>query len=208
MTEVTLSYAAVIERLRSAYDGSAAERDSFGRANWKMVEREHFLERLRAEGKLRLLELGGGTGQDSLFFKGQGINVVATDLSPNMVELCREKGLDAREMDFLSLAFPPGSFDACYAFNSLLHVPNADLGRVFSEIATILKPGALVYFGQYGGDGFEGILPDDWHNPKRFFSFRTDEQILEVVDCHFEVLDFHVVEASDHFQSLTLRVPT
>jgi SAM-dependent methyltransferase len=35
---------------------------------------------------MRLLELGAGTGQDSLFFQENGLAVVATDLSPRMVE--------------------------------------------------------------------------------------------------------------------------
>jgi SAM-dependent methyltransferase len=202
-----MRYADVVEHLQSAYDASAAERDQGDKSPWKLTERRAFLERVRAEGKTRLLEIGAGTGQDSLFFLEHGLSVVATDLSPEMVARCRAKGLEAHTMDFLRLNFPPESFDACYAFNCLLHVPNADMPSVLEAIREVLKRGALLYVGQYGGEPFEGISPDDWHDPPRFFSFRSDQQIRAFVEPHFELLDFHTVEDRRHFQSLTLRKP-
>src|SRR5262245_30530792 len=199
-------YADIASQLRSAYDGSAAERDAGIKEDWKLAERQAFLERLRHEGCMRLLEVGAGTGQDSLYFKEHGVGVVATDLSAQMVARCRAKGLDAYVMDFLQLDFPPGSFDAGYAFNCLLHVSNADLPEVLAAIRKVLKLGGLFYAGLYGGEPFEGVHPDDLHKPPRFFSFRTDDQIRGFVEPLFEVLDFHVVEGH-HFQALTLRVP-
>lgn len=52
------------------------------------------MERIRFDGRRSLVELGAGTGHDSLFFKEQGLDVVAIDISPRMVEHCRAKGLD------------------------------------------------------------------------------------------------------------------
>lgn len=202
-----ICYAHVIEELRSAYQGSAAERDEAIKPGWSVAERDTFLKRLRAESKGRLLEIGAGTGQDALLFQDHGLSVVATDLSPEMVARCRAKGLEAHAMDFLQLEFPPSSFDACYAFNCLLHVPNSDLPRTLTAIRKVLAPGALLYIGVYGGEPFEGVLPDDWHNPPRFFSFRSDDQIRDLVESHFELIDFHVVKEGAHFQALTLRVP-
>jgi hypothetical protein len=90
--------------------------------------------------------------------------------------------------------------------NSLLHVPNADLPSALAAIHRSLRPGALFYLGVYGGtEPFEGVLPTDWHVPKRFFSFRTDSQLLAAVEPHFLVEDFHVVEEDLYFQALTLR---
>lgn len=199
-------YERLIEELRAAYDGSAAQRDAVSKPPWKLAERAGFLDRLRSEGGTRLLEIGAGTGQDGLFFQQSGISVVATDLSSEMVDRCRAKGLEAHTMDFLHLDFPPGSFDAVYAFNCLLHVPNADLPRALSAVHAVLSPDGLFFLGAYGGEPFEGVAPDDWHDPPRFFSFRTDEQLEAFVRERFEVLDFHVVESDgNRFQSLTLR---
>ncbi|MDR3034427.1 MAG: class I SAM-dependent methyltransferase [Kitasatospora sp.] len=197
------------ESLRTAYDGAVEHRDRTQKEPWKITERAGFLRRLQGENCRRLLELGAGTGQDSAFFAGHGLQVVATDLSPQMVARCREKGLDARVMDFLHLDFPAGSFDAAYALNSLLHVPNADLPAILEVIASVLRPGGLFFLGVYGHDpAQEGPLDDGIHHPPRFFSWRTDEQIQQFARGCFDIVDFHVVGLGQrHFQSLTLRRP-
>src|ERR1700722_3394098 len=116
--------------LRSSYDAGAQRRDDQGKQAWKLAEREAFAATLAAEGLSGLLEIGAGTGQESLFFAGRGLQVVATDASPAMVARCAAKGLDARVMDFAGLDFPDASFDAVHAMNCLLHVPNAELPAV------------------------------------------------------------------------------
>lgn len=203
-------YEELLGSLRAAYDRGAEFRENLEKKPWKLAERSAFLALVQWEGAQRLLEVGAGTGQDSSFFASEGLSVVATDLSPAMVEYCREKGLDARVVDVLALDFPPASFDAVYSVNCLLHVPNVDLPRALSTIAAVLRPGGLFYLGLWGGgESSEGILERDQHVPKRFFSFRTDEQIQSYVTEFFEVVDFHVVTTEDpeRFQSLTLRRP-
>lgn len=202
----TETYADLIHDLRSAYDRTAAERDLYEKEEWKLVERRRFLDRLRQERKSRLLEVGAGTGQDSIFFQENGLAVVATDPSPGMVERCRMKGLEAYVMDVQGLSFPPESFDAAFALNCLLHVPNAEMDAALEAIQVPLAPGALLYVGVYGGADVEGVLADDWHEPKRFFSFRSNENLVRMVEPRFEIVDFHVVPTGKRlFQALTLR---
>ena len=134
---------------------------------------------------------------------------MATDLSPDMVTHCRAKGIDAHVMDFLNLDFPAGSFDAVYALNCLLHVPNRDFPAVLSAIAGLLRPGGLFFLGVYGGtENTEGPSPDDSLVPARFFSWRTDDRLQAfATESGFTIVDFHTVDVgSGHrFQSLTLR---
>ena len=205
VTPVVVRYEDVVGSLRTAYDGGAARRDRMDKTPWKLAERAAFLRRLRDQRCTRLLEIGAGTGQDSLYFQDHGLEVIATDLSPTMVAYCREKGIDARVMDFLHLTFPPASFDAAYALNCLLHVPNADLPAVLQAIHGLLRPGGLFFLGVYGGQSDEGPAVDDVHDPPRFFSWRTDEQIQQFARQFFDIVDFHIVEHDEiHFQSLTL----
>lgn len=203
-------YAQVIEDLRRTYDASAVARDAGAIASWKQVERETFLARLRAAGARRLLEIGAGPGHHGAWFRNQGLDVVCTDLSPEMVQLARAKGLDARVMDFLSLDFD-AELDAVFALNCLLHVPKADLPRVLAAVRRALRPGGLFYYGVYGGESFEGVWPDDRLDPPRFFAFYTDRELLNAVLGPFDLLDFHRVnppeDTRDYFQSLTLRRP-
>jgi SAM-dependent methyltransferase len=206
--DLNVRYDEVLGPLRVAYDGRAGWRDGLAKEPWKVAERQAFRDRLTPGA--RLLEIGAGTGQDSAAFQQEGLAVVAVDLSPAMVEHCRAKGIEAHVADFLRLDVPAGSFDAVYAMNCLLHVPNSDLPAVLAAIRAVLRPGGLFFLGVYGGtESAEGPVDADEHVPPRFFSWRTDEQLLGFATVGFEVVDFHTVGAGRgrRFQSLTLRRP-
>jgi SAM-dependent methyltransferase len=205
-----VDYQLVRENLRRAYDGAADRRDRKHKEPWKLAERAAFLRRMQQDNCTRMLEIGAGTGQDSLFFARHGLDVVATDMSPAMVAKCQEKGLDAQVMDFSQLSFPTQSFDAVHAMNCLLHVPNAELPAVLASIARVLRPGGLFFLGVYGGEQpAEGPAEWDDHVPARFFAWRTDDQIMQFARESFEIVDFHIAQADTQyrFQSLTLRRP-
>lgn len=205
---MSIRYGDVLAGLRQAYDGGAAERETHDKEPWKVAERAAFEARLHAEGRRSLLELGAGTGQDSRHFMDAGFEVVAVDLSPEMVARCRAKGVDARVADFLDLDLPEQSVDAVYALNCLLHVPDADLPAVLDDIHRVLAPGGLFFLGVWGGRHHEGVLDTDRHEPRRFFAWRTDDALLAFAQRSFEVEDFHTVAVGEfRFQSLTLRRP-
>ena len=195
--------------LIESYNNHAQERDTYAMDAWKVEERANFLILLQSKNKRSLLEIGAGTGRDSKFFQDVGMNVTCIDLSPEMIKLCQQKGLSAHEMDMTDLDFPPDSFDAVYALNSLLHIQKADFRIVLENVRKILKPSGLFYLGVYGSDEeFEGVWEQDAYNPKRFFSFHTDEGIQKITSEVFELLYFkHIpVEGSrTHFQSLILE---
>lgn len=203
-------YGEVTERNRAAYgESEASRRDGNAKSHWKVDERAAFLDRLRVADARTLLEVGSGTGQDSVYFQQEGLEVTAIDLSPSMVERTRAKGIKADVRDVLDLGFPEASFDAAYSMNTLLHVPNSDLGAALTSIRAVLVPGGLFYLGVFGGEQEEGIAREDQHVPARFFSFRSDRQLLEYAEGAFEVLDFHVYDdhAGIRFQALTLVRP-
>ena len=204
-----MSYQQVITDLQKAYSRESARgRDQAGKEEWKVAERQAFLALLQQEGKRTLLEVGAGTGIDGLFFQHNGLNVVCTDLSPAMVELCRGKGLEAYAMDFLSLDFPPASFEAIYALNCLLHVPTNDLPAVLGKLQSLLCPGGLFFLGVYGGFEEEGIRESDWHQPPRFFAHHTDDFMKQAVSLFFEIVSFTTIPFENvawHFQSMVLR---
>lgn len=56
---------------------------------------------------------------------------------------------------------------------------------------------------------FEGVWPDDSHEPKRFFSYHTDEGIQQAVRSYFTPLSFRRIVVEDAsrpaFQALLLR---
>jgi SAM-dependent methyltransferase len=92
----------------------------------------------------RILEVGCGWGElGEWLARETGAEVVATDLSPHMVSLARERGLGASIADVQALPFADGAFDVVVAAWMLYHVP--DLDRGLAEIARVLRPaGRLV----------------------------------------------------------------
>ena len=193
-----------------SYNSQAEQRNRSEIEAWKAEERTGFLHLLKTEHKQSLLEVGAGHGRDSQFFQDNGFQVICIDLSPEMVKLCQQKGLNARLMDMIHLDFADESFDAVYSLNCLLHLPKKELPIVLKNIKRVLKPEGLFFLGVYGGYDFEGIWEKDTYTPKRFFSFYSDEGLRQVVTESFPLLAFKQISsgAGDlHFQSLILRKP-
>ncbi|MEC1521039.1 class I SAM-dependent methyltransferase [Neobacillus niacini] len=197
------------EKIADSYNQNAKERDLYILQDWKVNEREIFLGKLKTNKCLNLLEIGAGAGKDSLYFKEQGLITTSTDISPEMVKLCKEKGLNAKVMDFAHLAFPDDHFDSIWALNCLLHVSKKDIKNVLLEIRRVLKPSGIFYMGVYGGENHDGIWEEDSYTPKRFFSFFEDNSIKELLSEFFTIDYFHVVPKEIvggpfHFQSIIL----
>lgn len=196
--------------LVQAYNNTAEERDQTRVSSWKQDLRWTFLSSLQEEGRSNLIDIGAGTGVHALFFQEQGLDIHCIDLSPVLVEKCREKGLSSQVLSVLDLAQVSRTFDAAFAMNSLLHIPSRLLGKALSNIAGVLEAGGLFYWGQYGGEKREGIYEKDTYQPKRFFSLLPDQQIQEFAEVDFTLEGFNRILLDDtyplHFQSLLLRV--
>jgi len=96
-----------------------------------------------AAGPRRILEVGCGWGELAEWLgRETGAEVVAVDLSPRMVELARERGVDASVADVQELPFADGEFDVVVAAWMLYHVP--DLDRGIAELARVLRPGGTL----------------------------------------------------------------
>ena len=81
------------DRHSQIYDQYALSRDGDDIAEWKAVERKKFLDYLISENKQTLLEIGCGHGRDSQYFAEHDLNVLCTDVSSKMIELCKNKRL-------------------------------------------------------------------------------------------------------------------
>ena len=206
-------YKEIKKSLSETYDKKSGDRNKNPMESWKIKERDIFYSYLKNENKVSLLEIGAGPGRDSLFFHEKGMETLSTDLSPESIELCKEKGLEAKVMSFDHLTIPENQYDAIWALNCLLHVPKRELPNVLKEINRVLKPEGLFYMGVYGGENHEGIWAEDHYEPKRFFSFFEDETIKEVLSKVFTIEKFtcvpkEVIGGKFHFQSIILRKTT
>lgn len=102
-----------------------------------------------------ICELGGGTGEDALYFLHQGHSVVILDISQfalqKAIDKATEAGLDnhieARQIDFgyQTLPLNSDSINIAYSRISLNYFPREQTIKVFSEIFRVLKPGGKAY---------------------------------------------------------------
>jgi ubiquinone/menaquinone biosynthesis C-methylase UbiE len=98
----------------------------------------------------RLLDLGCGAGENSVYFAKQGAHCVATDYSPGMVEvalkLAASNGvqIEGRTANAMALDFPDNTFDLVYASNLLHHIPDPKIA--LKEMHRVLKPGGKACF--------------------------------------------------------------
>jgi len=153
----------------------------------------------------RLLELGGGTGDDAIHLLERGYRVTVTDGSPQMVELATQK---VREAGFGSELAPVRQlvleeiasfaadraggrdepFDGVYSnFASLNCIP--DIGVLAEPLARLVRPGgsgALVIFGPLSiGEIVVEMLRG---RPRAAFRrFRTGPAPARLGGEHFEV---------------------
>jgi SAM-dependent methyltransferase len=201
------------QQLRTAYDADAERRVTGGdsREVWKLDARTNFASLAKQEGKKTILEIGAGAGHDSAYFQSQGFEVLATDLSPQMVEACKRNGVKAQVLDLYELASLGRKFDAIYSLNVLLHVPREDLRRVLHGIHEALTPNGLFFYGVYSGVEKEETFTDPSKmNLPRFFSFLADDTLEEVASEEFDIIDskaisFEKYKDGLHFLSLLLR---
>jgi ubiquinone/menaquinone biosynthesis C-methylase UbiE len=148
------------------------------------------VEELRPE---RVLEVGCGMGEFAERVRREtGAEVVATDLSPRMVELTRERGIDASVADVEELPFADGEFDCAAANWMLYHV--ADLDRALAELRRVLRPGGVLVATTIGAEH----MADVWElvgfgTPLRQFS---RENGAEHLARHFARVEQRDVDAT------------
>jgi len=105
----------------------------------------------------RVLDVGCGLGEFGQRVQDElAAEVVAIDLSPRMVALSRQRGLDARVGDIEHLELEDASFDCVVANWVLYHVP--DLERGLRELVRVLEPGGRLVAGTLG----DGNLREVW----------------------------------------------
>jgi SAM-dependent methyltransferase len=122
----------------------------------------------------RVLEVGCGMGQlAQRMHEELDAVVVAVDQSERMVELTRERGVDARVADVQKLPFGDGEFDCAVAAWMLYHV--ADVERALDELARVLRPaGRLVAVTNYS-DHLRELRELVGQEPRTSWTFRGEE---------------------------------
>lgn len=159
--------------------------------------REVAFEAVREVEPEAVLEVGCGEGELGARIRDElAVELIAIDQSARMVELARQRGIDARVGDVQDLPFEDESFDVAIAAWVLFHVP--DLDRGIGELARVLGPGgrlvAVTNYGDHVVEMFDLAGATQWELPFR------GENGAELLKRHFAR-----VETRDASGTVTVR---
>lgn len=136
---------------------------------------------------MRVLDVGAGTGNAALPAAAAGADVVATDVTPELLDVgerrARERGLTLRWQvaDAQALPFADDEFDAVLSCIGAMFAP--DQHATARELLRVCRPGGVVVManwtpdggvgrffelvGRYGPGGADGPSPLEWGVPAR-----------------------------------------
>ena len=112
-----------------------------------------FVERFGAG--LDVLEVGCGTGLILQRIQRFARSARGVDLSPGMLALARERGIDVHEGSATALPFPDRSFDVACSFKVLAHV--REIETALAEMVRVVRPGGHVLAEFYNPLSFRGL---------------------------------------------------
>lgn len=107
---------------------------------------------------IRVLDVAAGNGNFALAAARRGAAVIASDLTPRMLELGRERAaregvaIEWVEANAEELPFEDGSFDLVASVFGAMFAARAD--RSAAELFRVAQPGALVAMANYSRSGF------------------------------------------------------
>ncbi len=142
-----------MQEIERAFSGAAGKYDeqftntSIGRLQRNRVW-NYLNKNISSTDHPRVLELNCGTGEDAKWLASKGFRVVATDLSPQMVEAAKQKNSGSNSITFQVCSFSqivdrfaPGSFDFVFSnFGGLNCISEQEIRLLTEQISLLLRP--------------------------------------------------------------------
>jgi SAM-dependent methyltransferase len=113
------------------------------------LENQFILARMGDLRGKKLLDIGAGLGESSIYFALRGAQVTAIDISPMMIEkvvtLGKQYGVEVegRVSDGEELNVPSNQYDVIYLANTIHHLQNRS--ALFEQMLRALKPGGFFF---------------------------------------------------------------
>ncbi len=148
-----------------------------------------YIERyLKPDGKI--LDLGAGAGEYSLYFAKKGFDVTAVELAENNVKAFRRKLEDGVPITLIHgnacdlSAFEDGTFDTVLMLGPLYHLCRAeDRSKCIREALRVMKPDGTAFFAFISNDMV--VLTELAHRPHFFKENSYDHDTFKVEDFPF-----------------------
>ena len=154
-----------------------------------------YIERYLTPGA-KILDVGAGAGEYSLYFARKGYDVSALELSPANIEAFRRKLTPADKVELVQgnavdlSRYADESFDAVFLFGPLYHLHSEDdRQKCIAEAKRVCKRGGKLFFAFISNDFV--ILTEFSYRPDYFTAGDYDKDTFKLCDFPFV---FHTVE--------------
>jgi SAM-dependent methyltransferase len=151
---------------------------------------------------VEVLDVGAGGGNASIPAARSGAKVTASDLTPELFDVGRQRAADAGveiewvEADAEDLPFPDASFDRVLSAIGAMFAPRHQV--VADELARVCRPGGMVVMGNWTPEGLTGQMfklngsymppPPDYASPPTLWG--SEDHVRELFAPHGLELGF------------------
>lgn len=110
-----------------------------------------FVDQLKENGLKNVLDLGCGTGRNTIYMANRGLKITATDISEKGLDITRKKaeklGYDIKTSrhDMRSMPFKDNSFEAVLCSWVSGHGTHEDMVNHAREMLRVVQPGGLIF---------------------------------------------------------------
>ncbi len=157
----------------------------------------------------RILDVGAGAGEYSLYFSGQGFSVCALELAEANIEAFRKKiqpnmDLELNQGNAVDLSrYPDKAFDVVLLFGPLYHLHSEqDRKRAVSEARRVLKDDGTMFFAFIQNDMV--ILTEFLYDDKFFLGDTYNHDTFKLEDFPFVFL--HLDQCRNLLTSEKIRI--
>jgi len=193
------------EKTFNTHSESYEERTKDYLKNCLQKEADLFLSLLKGKD---IIDLGAGPGRDAIYFKEKEFNVLCIDISDNMLNLCRKKGLKTMKLDITNIKKLNTKFDGVWSYTTLHLMPKKEFIVLLPKIKSILKTGGIFFLGLPEGEKVEGWKENEIKFPgtKRWYTPYKKEELEEILNKHFKIIFFSRTKAINLDKSKNKRI--
>ncbi|MFJ9845837.1 class I SAM-dependent DNA methyltransferase [Kitasatospora sp. NPDC101155] len=144
---------------RTSYDTVATSyadqvRDLLDQTPYERTALTLFADFVQASGGGPVADVGCGSGRITAYLRDLGVDTFGIDLSPAMIEVARRDhpGLRFEVGSMTDLNLADASMAGLVAWYSLIHVPDDEIGSVFTHFRRVLRPSAPLLLSFHVGD--------------------------------------------------------
>lgn len=135
---------------------------------------DKFLSNIPKEG--HILDVGCGSGRDSLYFLNQGYKLTAIDSSEELAKIASSNINQKVNVLPIQDLKEKNVYDGVWCMASLLHLNKGDLKRALKNIDEALKPSGVFFASFKIGEG------ESLDNNGRFFSYTNAQEFKKIAD--------------------------